>query len=70
MSDDNHNEGTATRATWARLLLLAPFIAVLWVPFYNKLEPVIWGFPFFYFYQMAWILICAAIIGLIYKIEN
>ena len=44
---------------WPRLLLLIPFFAVLWVPSYNRLEPALGGVPFFYWYQLAWILIGA-----------
>jgi hypothetical protein len=35
-------------------LLLIPYI-VLWVPFYNTVEPQLFGFPFFYWFQLAWI---------------
>jgi hypothetical protein len=56
--------------SWLRLLLLVPFIAVLWVPFYNRMEPMVAGIPFFYTYQMAWVLICAVIIGIVYKAEH
>jgi hypothetical protein len=37
------------------LLLLVPFVGALWVPFYNAAEPRLGGFPFFYWYQLAWI---------------
>ena len=37
------------------LLLVVPFVALLWVPFYNRIEPEIFGIPFFYWYQTAWI---------------
>ena len=47
-------------------LLLIPCIAVVWVPFYNKVEPVLWGFPFFYWYQLAWVLGSAMITGFVY----
>ena len=40
-----------------RLLLLIPFIATLWVPFYNREEPALWGFPFFYWYLFLWLLL-------------
>ncbi|MGA7807769.1 MAG: DUF3311 domain-containing protein, partial [Bradyrhizobium sp.] len=30
------------------MLLLLPFIGLLWVPFYNIPEPALFGFPFFY----------------------
>jgi hypothetical protein len=55
---------------WARVLLIIPFIAVLWVPFYNRTEPTLWGFPFFYWYQLLWIILGAVIIGLVYLIEH
>ncbi len=29
------------------VLLLVPFIGLLWVPFYNFQEPALFGFPFF-----------------------
>ena len=40
----------ATKACW---LLVIPYIGLLWVPFYNKHDPVLFGFPFFYWYQLA-----------------
>jgi len=33
---------------WPNLLLIIPFVALLWVPFYNSIEPSIWGIPFFH----------------------
>ena len=59
------------RARWTtRLLLLIPFIAVLWVPFYNRTEPMIWSIPFFYWYQLAWIPLCAVLIYCVYRSEK
>jgi uncharacterized RDD family membrane protein YckC len=51
---------------WARWLLVIPFIAMLWVPFYNRLEPEWNGIPFFYWYQLLWILIGAALVLFVY----
>ncbi len=45
------------------LLLLVPFVALLWVPFYNSLEPVLWGIPFFYWYQFLWVFITSGLIA-------
>ena len=39
------------------ILLLVPFIGLLWVPFYNFAEPSLFGFPFFYWFQLAWIFV-------------
>jgi hypothetical protein len=36
------------------------------VPFYNKIEPVLWGFPFFYWYQLLWVLISAVLTAIVY----
>jgi hypothetical protein len=55
---------------WARLLLILPFIAVLWVPFYNRAEPIVYGVPFFYWYQLLWIILSAVIIGIVYRLEH
>ena len=35
--------------------LALPYIALLWVPFYNRALPDLFGIPFFYWYQTAWI---------------
>ncbi|MER5480468.1 DUF3311 domain-containing protein [Streptomyces sp. NPDC002734] len=43
------------------LCLLAPFVAMLWVGSYAKVEPTFIGIPFFYWYQMAWVLISTAL---------
>jgi hypothetical protein len=49
------------------LLLLLPFIGLLWVPFYNMMEPALFGFPFFYWYQLAWVPITSILIWLVYR---
>ena len=46
--------------------LVLPFVATLWVPFYNRAEPSLAGVPFFYWYLFLWIVLCAALIGVIY----
>ena len=58
------------RRFWPRLLLLVPFLGVLWVPAYNRIEPSFAGIPFFYWYQLAWVLLGAAIVFAVYLIET
>jgi hypothetical protein len=53
-----------------RLPFLIPFLAVLWVPSYNRIEPKLGGVPFFYWYQLAWILLGSAIVLLVYAIDR
>jgi len=52
----------AARSRWWSLLLLIPFVALLWVPFYNRIEPVIFDIPFFYWYQFVWVILTSVII--------
>ena len=58
------------RRHWPRLFLLIPFLVVLWVASYNRLEPALGGVPFFYWYQIAWILIGALLVLVVYLIET
>ncbi|HSH62788.1 DUF3311 domain-containing protein [Methyloceanibacter sp.] len=58
------------RKYWPRLLFLIPVVIVLWVPFYNRLEPALGGIPFFYWYQLAWVLIAASIVMSVYVLET
>ncbi|MEU0286757.1 DUF3311 domain-containing protein [Streptomyces sp. NPDC052492] len=50
------------------LCLVAPFVAMLWVGSYAKTDPVLIGIPFFYWYQMAWVLISTALTMIAYKL--
>jgi len=50
-----------------RLLLLAPYIGLLWVPFYNFEEPQLFGFPFFYWYQLAWVPLTSLLTYFVYR---
>lgn len=59
-----------SRTYLMRLLLLIPFAAVLWPPLYNRAEPALIGVPFFYWYQMLWVIITACILLLVYCCER
>ena len=48
------------------LILLIPYVAMLWVPSYNRIEPSLAGIPFFYWYQMLWILLGVALLIPVY----
>ena len=52
------------------LLLVLPYIAMMWVPSYNRIEPQIAGVPFFYWYQLLWIVLGAALMLPIYFSEE
>ncbi|MDI3417073.1 DUF3311 domain-containing protein [Streptomyces luteolus] len=50
------------------LCLVAPFIAMLWVGSYAKTDPSFIGIPFFYWYQMAWVLISTVLTVIAYQL--
>jgi hypothetical protein len=54
------------RRSWLLLLLIIPFIVLLWPPFYNFLQPDFIGIPFFYWFQLLWVIITAIITIVVY----
>ncbi|MFD4751064.1 DUF3311 domain-containing protein [Streptomyces sp. NPDC058426] len=50
------------------LCLVAPFVAMLWVGSYAKIDPTFIGIPFFYWYQMLWVFISSGLTFLAYKL--
>ena len=49
------------------VLLAVPCIAVIIVPFFNKVDPTLFGIPFFYWWQLLWVLLSSLFIGIVYK---
>jgi Protein of unknown function (DUF3311) len=45
------------------VILIPPVVVPLWVPLYDKADPTLWGFPFFYWFQFLLIL-CSAVLTL------
>ncbi|MFF2924722.1 DUF3311 domain-containing protein [Streptomyces celluloflavus] len=66
-SPDTGQVVTPTRVV-AAVCLIAPFVAMLWVSSYAKVEPTLIGVPFFYWYQMLWVLISTALTLLAYRL--
>lgn len=48
------------------LLLLVPFVVLSAVPFFNRIEPRVWGIPFFWWFQLSWIPISAGLTAFVY----
>jgi len=57
------------RFRWYYILLIVPLV-LLWVPFYNRIEPTLAGVPFFYWYQMAWVVITALFTWLVWHLDR
>ncbi len=70
-SADHRGEGDTTRPArsgrgyyW---LLLLPFAALLYPPLYAHTTPRIFGIPFFYWYQVVWLVLTTAISAFVYR---
>jgi|SRR5215472_2472810 len=52
---------------WHYVVLSLPFIALLYPPLYARWSPTVFGVPFFYAYQFAWIFLSAGLTALVYR---
>jgi hypothetical protein len=52
--------------SWWYLLLLVQFVAVLWPSFYNRADPTWVGMPFFYWYQLLWVIVGAVLTAIVH----
>ena len=50
-----------------QVLLILPFIGLLYPPLYATDSPELFGFPFFYWYQLAWVPVAALITWFVYR---
>jgi len=66
---DPRPTGPALRVVVA-VLLIAPFVVYLAVPSYAQVEPRLFGFPFFYWWQLLWVILTAAFIGVAYLLTR
>ncbi|WP_318152358.1 DUF3311 domain-containing protein [Nocardioides hwasunensis] len=57
-----------TKMAIAGVLLAIPIIALLWVPHYAKVEPRLFGFPFFFWYQFVWVFVCSGLTYTAYRL--
>ncbi len=52
----------------AGVLLLIPIVALMWVPLYARETPKLFDFPFFIWYQFAWVFLCSAMTWTAFKL--
>lgn len=65
---DGQQKGGGFRLIY--LLLIVPVVATLWVPFYNRPLPDLAGIPFFYWYQLLWVPLTAAVLYIVYLVDG
>jgi hypothetical protein len=60
------SESRSARWSWWYLLFVIEIAGSVWPPLYNKVEPTLIGMPFFYWYQLAWVVVCAILTAIVY----
>lgn len=56
--------------SWWYLLFVVLFVIALWVPVYNRIEPSLWGMPFFYWFQLVMIVVGAIVTAIVYFVTE
>ena len=59
-------DGPKKRAWGWYLLLIVPFIGVLFPEFFNRMTPALAGLPYFYWYQLLWVFVSSLLTGIVY----
>jgi hypothetical protein len=52
--------------SWWYLLFVVQFAVALWPPLYNSLEPTWMGMPFFFWFQLLWVIVSAVFTAVVY----
>lgn len=61
--------GSRSRGQWMLLatLLGLPYVFLCFPALYNRATPVLLGFPFFYWYQLVWVILTSALLWVVYR---
>ena len=52
------------------LILLAPFVGLLYPKWYSKVTPQLSGIPFFIWYQFAWLIFGTFLLVIVYLVRG
>lgn len=66
MENQNPNSASRSGRRWWYLVLVLPFLGTLFPALYNHSGPTLGGIPFFYWYQLLWVVITGLLTILVY----
>jgi hypothetical protein len=66
----NLNRPLPSRRHGLYWLLIIPIIPPLLVPLYNRMQPRVFGLPFFYWYQLASVVLAIVVIALVHVLTK
>ncbi len=52
----------------ASVCLAIPIVALMAVPTYAREDPELFGFPFFFWYQLLWVFLCSGLTWTAYRL--
>ena len=52
--------------SWWFTLFVVQFLIILWPPLYNRTDPTLLGIPFFYWFQLLWVIVSAVLTAVVY----
>ena len=54
-------------AWWVVVLLALPYLGLCFPNLYARATPTLFGFPFFYWYQFAWVVLTSLLLYAVYR---
>ena len=72
MSQDSARPTRRSTGLWVLIgVILVPAVVIpLWVPLYDKTDPTLFGFPFFFWFQFALILMSGTLTAIAYGLSQ
>jgi hypothetical protein len=67
METTSNSQPRKRTAWWVVVLLVAPYIGLCFPSFYARATPALFGFPFFYWYQFAWVILTSVLLYIVYR---
>jgi len=58
---------TGRRPWWTIVLLALPYLGLCFPGLYSRATPALLGFPFFYWYQFAWVALTSVLLYVVYR---
>ncbi len=67
MSEPGRTSTETKKIPWMWVLLALPYLALCFPSLYARATPELLGFPFFYWYQFAWVVATSILLWIVYR---
>ena len=67
---ENAQPARKPKSRWIALLLVPPYFGLCFPALYSRAEPALLGFPFFYWYQFAWVVLTSLLLFIYYRLVS